>query len=72
MKYLFFVYCPDNQKVIKDIILVASSLGAGIYGNYSQCAFITHGEGTWKPKEGARPVEGKIGEITKTNVAKLL
>ena len=71
MKYLFFVYCPDDKKVIDDIILAASNLGAGVYGNYSQCAFITHGEGTWKSEYGAHPVEGKVGEVTRTSVAKI-
>lgn len=71
MKYKFFVYCPDEEKIIKNIIEAASRYGAGIYGNYSKVAFITHGSGNWKSEEGAHPVEGKVGEITRSPVAKI-
>ena len=71
MKYKFFVYCPDNKKVINDIIKAASDEGAGVYGNYSRCAFITHGEGTWRSDPGAHPYEGTVGEITTSKNAKI-
>lgn len=67
----FFVYCPDNKSVINAIIKTASSHGAGTYGNYTQVAFITHGEGNWKTEKGARPIEGKVGSVTRSNVAKI-
>lgn len=71
MKYKFFVYCPDQKKVIKDIIITASMHGAGIYGHYSQVAFITHGEGSWKSEKGAHPVQGIVSEVTKAPVARV-
>lgn len=71
MKYKFFLYCPDDKKVINDIIKAAATYGAGEYGNYSQVAYITHGEGNWKTEKGARPFEGKIGEVTRSKVAKI-
>lgn len=71
MKYKFFVYCPDDKKVIHAIIQSASKFGAGIYGNYSHVAFITHGEGNWKTEKGAQPFEGKVGSITRARVAKI-
>ena len=71
MNYKFFVYCPDEEQVINKIIKEASKHGAGIYGDYSHVAHITHGEGNWKSEEGARPFQGKVGEITKTPVAKI-
>lgn len=71
MKYKFFIYCPDGKKLITKIIKVASEFGAGRYGKYSQVAFITHGEGTWKSEKGANPVNGDVGKITHDKVAKI-
>ncbi|PIP32662.1 hypothetical protein COV53_02335 [Candidatus Gottesmanbacteria bacterium CG11_big_fil_rev_8_21_14_0_20_37_11] len=71
MKLKFFVYCSDEEKIIKDIIIAASAHGAGIYGNYSQVAFITHGEGNWKSEKGAQPFQGIVGEVTKAPVARI-
>ena len=71
MRFKFFVYCPDEEKVIYDIIRVASKCGAGIYGNYTQVAYITHGEGNWKSEEGTHPKQGKVGEVTRLPVAKI-
>lgn len=36
---------------------------AGIIGNYEYCTFSTKGIGRFKPKKGANPFIGKIGEI---------
>jgi hypothetical protein len=41
------VDCPDEDKVIDLIIDAASEAGAGKIGNYSRCALITRGIGTW-------------------------
>ena len=71
MKFKFFVYCPDDKKVIHDIIEAASNLGAGVYGNYSHVAFITRGDGNWKTEKGAQPYEGKVGEVTISPVARI-
>lgn len=71
MKLKFFVYCPDEKQIINKIISVASKCGAGIYGNYSQVAHITHGEGNWKSEEGARPKQGKVGLVSRLSVAKI-
>lgn len=71
MKYKFLVYCPDNKKIIDKIIKTASNFNAGIYGKYSQVAYITHGEGNWKTGVGANPYEGRIGKVTRSSVAKI-
>lgn len=71
MKYLFYIYCPDEPRLIDLMIQTASKLGAGVYGNYSHSAFITHGDGTWKSEEGAHPFEGVVGEITRSHVARI-
>lgn len=65
------VYCPDDQKVINDVINVAAKEGAGGYGKYSHVAFITHGNGNWKSEIGAHPVHGKVGKVTRAKVAKI-
>jgi hypothetical protein len=67
----FWVYCPADNEVIYSIIKSASSAGAGVYGNYSQVAFITHGEGNWRSEIGSNPKQGKIGEVTRAKVAKI-
>lgn len=71
MKYKFFVYCPDEERVINDIIRAVSDCGAGRYGNYTQVAHITHGEGNWKSETGAHPAQGKVGEVSRLPVAKI-
>lgn len=71
MKYKFYVYCPDDKLVINRIIKAASKHSAGVYGNYSHVAYITHGEGNWKTEKGASPFEGTVGEITRSPVAKI-
>ena len=71
MQYKFFVYCPDEEKLIQKIIDVASEKGAGVYGNYSHVAFVTHGNGYWVSEEGAHPVEGEIGKQTKSKNARI-
>ncbi|MBQ8599308.1 MAG: Nif3-like dinuclear metal center hexameric protein, partial [Oscillospiraceae bacterium] len=42
-----------------------TAAGAGTDGNYSGCAFFTHGEGTFLPLEGANPYLGTIGQYEK-------
>jgi hypothetical protein len=71
MKYKFFVYCPDESRLIDKIIRTAAKHEAGIYGNYSHVAYITHGEGNWKTEKGAKPHEGKVGTNTRSKVAKI-
>jgi hypothetical protein len=70
-KWKFYVYCPDDPAIINHIIDEASALGAGVYGNYSHSTFITRGKGNWKSEIGAHPYEGNVGEVTRTDVAKI-
>ena len=37
--------------------------GAGVWGNYSHCSFSYKGIGRFKPKPGANPAYGKVGEL---------
>lgn len=71
MKLKFIVYSPDDKKIVNAIIDAASEAGAGWFGDYSRVAFVTHGEGSWKPEAGADPVDGKVGEVTRKKTAKI-
>jgi len=37
--------------------------GAGAIGDYDRCAFVTPGQGTFRPGGGARPVIGTVGKV---------
>lgn len=39
--------------------------GAGRMGDYSGCSFVTRGEGSFRPEEGARPFIGSPGEVSR-------
>ena len=71
MKLKFFVFCPDDNSVVDEIIEAASEAGAGHIGNYTQCAFITRGRGHWKSEEGAHPTIGKVGEVSEIDEVKI-
>lgn len=71
MTYKVFVFAPDDEQVIKDIIQAASKAGAGVIGNYSQCASITKSKGNWLANENANPSIGKVGEITTIDEVKI-
>lgn len=65
MNYKLYVFVPDDDKVISEVIEAASNAGAGIIGNYSQCAFITKGFGNWKSEEGSNPTVGEVGKASR-------
>lgn len=71
MKLKFFVFCPDDEKIISDIINAASAVGAGQIEGYTHCAFITKGQGNWKSPVGSNPTIGKAGEITRADEVKI-
>lgn len=59
-----FIFAPDAEKLIGELIQTASQAGAGKIGNYSECAFITKGIGHWKSEIGSNPTDGKVGETS--------
>lgn len=71
MNYQLFVFCPDDDSVIEKIIAAASDAGAGVIGNYSQCAFVSRGESRWKTEKGAHPTIGAVGRVSKIKGAKI-
>ena len=53
-------FAPDNKaEEIKNALFYA---GAGSIGNYSECSFVTKGQGSFKAGENATPYIRKIGE----------
>ena len=42
-----------------------SEIGCGAQGDYSGCAFLTSGEGRFKPETGAEPYLGEVGRETR-------
>lgn len=69
--YKFFVFAPKDEIIINKIIDAAAKAGAGIVGNYSHCAFVTEGYGTWYPQPGAKPTIGKVGHLSKEGEVKI-
>lgn len=69
--YKFFIFCPRDEKIIQAIIDAATKAGAGTVGNYTHCAFITEGKGTWWPQPGAQPAIGKVGELSAEEEVKI-
>ena len=53
-------YVPkENAEAVRNALFNA---GAGNIGNYSNCSFITAGQGSFKGNEDSNPVKGKKGE----------
>ncbi|TDU87295.1 dinuclear metal center YbgI/SA1388 family protein [Kribbella voronezhensis] len=58
-KLVVYVPVDDTQKVIDAL----AAIGAGQIGDYDRAAWMSAGEGTFRPREGANPAIGKVGEI---------
>lgn len=53
-----FVPHAETEKVLSALF----SAGAGGYGKYDHCAFVSSGEGRFRPLEGASPFIGVPGK----------
>lgn len=63
------VFVPvDHADAVRRAVCEA---GAGFIGNYSDCAFMTRGTGTFRPLQGTNPYTGKIGEVEQVEEFKL-
>jgi len=58
LKKLITFAPPSMAKKVQDAVFAA---GGGNIGKYSECSFISEGDSTFKPGEGADPTIGKIG-----------
>lgn len=63
------VFVP--QAVREKVHLAMADAGAGALGRYDRCAFVTAGEGMFRPLEGSRPAIGKKGTTEKVSEDRL-
>jgi dinuclear metal center YbgI/SA1388 family protein len=54
-------FLPERE--LESIRNALASAGAGKIGDYDVCSFAIPGTGTFMPKEGAKPVVGRIGRL---------
>jgi hypothetical protein len=66
-KLVVFVPPKDLTRVQK----AAAEAGAGVIGNYTNCAFRAPGIGTFLPHEGAQPAIGKVGKLEEAEEIRL-
>lgn len=63
------VYVPVEQT--QAMIDTLAAAGAGQVGDYDRAAWISAGEGTFRPLEGAKPTVGRIGEIERLQESRI-
>lgn len=63
------VYVPKEN--LDDLRIAMSEAGAGVIGNYTQCAFSTPGTGTFFAGDGSDPYIGKKGALEKVDEVKM-
>jgi len=68
-KYKVAIYVPVTHA--EGLRQAIGEAGGGEMGNYSFCSFSTRGTGRYRPKEGAEPFVGKIGEISEVEEEKI-
>ena len=71
MEYRIVFDCPNRKEIVDRLLEAASKAGAGSFGNYSRCAMVTTGYGTWKSEKGAKPAIGKIGRVSKVKSVRI-
>ena len=63
------VFVPESHS--EQVLEAMFNSGAGHIGNYESCSFISYGEGTFLPNQGANPYKGEIGRLEKSKEIKL-
>ena len=63
------VFVPLEQS--EALVDALSAAGAGAIGDYDRCAWVTEGDGTFRPLAGAHPTLGQTGEITRVREARV-
>lgn len=58
---VFYVPVVDTDGVLAALF----EAGAGQVGDYDSCAFVTAGQGQFRPLAGADPTIGDVGELTR-------
>ena len=55
------VFVPPTH--LEEVREAMSRAGAGRIGNYEECAFVSHGTGSYRPLPGAKPFAGRPGRL---------
>jgi len=63
------VFVPETH--LSPVRAALAAAGAGHIGNYRDCTFTAHGQGTFTPLEGAQPFIGAVGRQEVLGEAKL-
>ena len=66
-KLVVFVPVEDAERVLDAV----TAAGAGSIGDYERCAWSTTGTGTFRPRAGATPSRGAIGQVERVAEARL-
>lgn len=66
-KLTTFVPAADVERVLDAL----AAAGAGTIGDYSRCAFLAEGTGTFRAEQGARPTVGAVGKVTRVPEVRL-
>lgn len=64
-QYKLVTFAP--KEYAENIVNALSHAGAGQIGLYEHCAFLSPGEGTFRPMEGSSPTIGEVGQIEKVD-----
>lgn len=65
MKKMFNIITMVPSSHTDNVITAMADAGAGVIGNYTHNAYITHGEGNWFSGEGSNPTIGKPGMMSR-------
>ena len=80
--YQLYFYVPPEK--LDDLLDALFAAGAGSYGAYDRCCWVTEGHGQFRPLANSQPHLGKQGEVmrvkelkvemicTDTNIAKVV
>lgn len=67
--YKIAVFVPEEQ--CEQVRFAMARAGAGSLGEYTDCAFLSPGEGCFQPSAKAAPFLGRAGELTRVGEVKI-
>lgn len=64
---ILLVIVSTPAEAVDRILEAIASAGGGVIGNYSHCAYVSSGQGRFKPDAAANPQVGAIGHINRVD-----
>src|SRR5690242_18535123 len=61
------VMVSTPAEAVDHILEAIASVGGGVIGNYSHCAYVSSGQGRFRPDAAANPHVGAIGQINRVD-----